>query len=65
MADHTHSHSSSDHRHHHHKMDGASKFKRKQLQAIERRKKLAKYGLWSAYALAIIMAIAVIVVYIN
>lgn len=44
-------------------MDGASKFKRKQLQAIERRKKLAKYGLWAAYALAIIMAIAVFVVY--
>ena len=65
MAESTHSHSSSSssHHHHHHKMDGASKFKRKQLKAIEMRKKIAKYGLWAAYALAVIMAIAVCVVY--
>lgn len=51
------------HHHHHHKMDGASKFKRKNLMAIERRKKMAKYGLWVMYALAALMVLAVIVAY--
>ena len=41
------------HHHHHHKMDGASKFKRNSLLAIERRKKIAKYGL---LVLAVIIA---------
>lgn len=44
-------------------MDGASKFKRKSLLAIERRRKLAKYGLMVAYVVAAILGIAVIVVY--
>ncbi|MBR1485140.1 MAG: hypothetical protein IJ612_05550, partial [Prevotella sp.] len=51
------------HHHHHHKMDDASKFKRNSLLAIERRKKLAKYGLWAAYALAAFMVLAVIIAY--
>jgi len=51
------------HHHHHHKMDGASKFKRKNLLAIERRRKFAKYGLWTAYVLALLMGIAVVVAY--
>ena len=44
-------------------MDGASKFKRQSLLAIERRQKIAKYGLRIAYIVAILMAIAVLVVY--
>ena len=44
-------------------MDGASKFKRKNLLAIERRRKFAKYGLWTAYVLALLMGIAVVVAY--
>lgn len=44
-------------------MDSASKFKRKNLLAIERRRKFAKYGLWAGYALAILMGLAVIVAY--
>lgn len=51
------------HHHHHHKMDGASKFKRNSLLAIERRKKIAKYGLRAGYILAIIMVLAVIIAY--
>jgi len=51
------------HHHHHHKMDGASKFKRQSLLAIERQKKIAKYGIRIAYIVAILMAIAVLVVY--
>jgi len=44
-------------------MDGASKFKRQSLLAIERQKKIAKYGIRIAYIVAILMAIAVLVVY--
>ena len=44
-------------------MDDASKFKRNSLLAIERRRKFAKYGLWAAYGLAIIMVLAVIFAY--
>jgi type IV secretory pathway component VirB8 len=51
------------HHHHHHKMDGASKFKRNSLLAIERQKKIAKYGLRAGYILAIIMVLAVIIAY--
>ena len=51
------------HHHHHHKMDGASKFKRKSLLAIERRKKFGKYGLWAMYGLAILMGLAVLICY--
>ncbi|MBP3251838.1 MAG: hypothetical protein J6M25_04205 [Prevotella sp.] len=51
------------HHHHHHKMDGASRFKRESLLANERRKKLAKWGYAALWVVAIIMAIAVVVVY--
>lgn len=51
------------HHHHHHKMDGASKFKRNSLLAIERQKKIAKYSLRAGYILAIIMVLAVIIAY--
>jgi hypothetical protein len=51
------------HHHHQHKMDGASKFKRKSLLAIERNKKIAKYSLWAMYGLAILMGLAVIICY--
>ncbi|MBQ8096779.1 MAG: hypothetical protein IJ243_06810 [Prevotella sp.] len=51
------------HHHHHHHMDGASKFKRKSLMALERRKKVAKW-LWRILvALAIIMGIVVVIAY--
>ena len=44
-------------------MDGASMFKHKQLQAIKRRKIITKWAFRALVAIAIIMAIAVIVVY--
>ena len=51
------------HHHHHHHMDGASKFKRKSLMAIQRRKKIEKWLFRSLVAVAILMALAVVVVY--
>ena len=44
-------------------MDGASKFKRKSLMAIERRKKIEKWLFRGVCLIAILMAIAVVVVY--
>ncbi len=44
-------------------MDGASKFKRKSLMAIQRRKKIEKWLFRSLVAVAILMALAVVVVY--
>ena len=44
-------------------MDGASKFKRKSLMAIERRKKIEKWLFRGLVLVAILMAIAVVVVY--
>ena len=44
-------------------MDGATKFKRNSLKALERNKKIAKYGLWAAYGLAGLMVLAVIIAY--
>ena len=55
--------SSGHHHHHHHHMDGASKFKRKSLMAIERRKKIEKWLFRAVVLIAILMAIAVVVVY--
>ena len=55
--------SSGHHHHHHHHMDGASKFKRKSLMAIERRKKIEKWLFRGLVLVAILMAIAVVVVY--
>ena len=57
-------HSSSHHHHHHHKMDGASKFKRKSLMAIERRKKIEKWLFRIMIVVAVILAIAVVAVYV-
>jgi cell division protein FtsL len=51
------------HHHHHHKKDGASIFKQKTLASIERRKLIEKILKISMVILAIIMAIAVMVVY--
>ncbi|MBR0049500.1 MAG: hypothetical protein IJP74_09310 [Prevotella sp.] len=51
------------HHHHHHHSDGATEFKRRSLQAIERRKAMAKW-LWRVMvAVAIIMGVAVVAAY--
>ena len=66
MSEHTHQHHSSgsgSHHHHHHKLDGASKFKRKSLLAIERRKKMTKWVWRFLCALAVVLAITVVVIY--
>ena len=49
--------------HHHHKKDGASLFKQKSLEAIHRKKILEKILKVVMIAVAVIMAIAVVVVY--
>lgn len=51
------------HHHHHHKKDGASKFKQKSLAAIQRRKQIEKILKIGMIVVAIIMAFAVIIVY--
>ena len=51
------------HHHHHHKMDGASKFKRESLLAIERRKFITKWLFRFLCAVAVIMGILVIIAY--
>lgn len=51
------------HHHHHHKMDGASKFKRKNLLAIERRKKIQKWLFRVLCVIAVIMGLAVVAAY--
>ncbi|MBR1688693.1 MAG: hypothetical protein IJ710_09240 [Prevotella sp.] len=51
------------HHHHHHRPDGASRFKQKSLNAIENRKKFAKILKLTLITIAILMAIAVCVVY--
>lgn len=45
-------------------MDGASKFKRKSLLAIERRKKIAKWAFRILLCVAVILVIYVAVIYI-
>lgn len=60
MAEQTHSHH---HHHHHHKIDGATRFKRNSLRALKRRKIIARWAWYALVATAIIMAIAVVVVY--
>lgn len=57
--EHTHHH----HHHHHYKEDDASRFKRLSLMSIERRKKMAKWGFRILCVIAVLMAIAVFVVY--
>lgn len=61
MADNSSSHHH--HHHHHHKMDGASRFKRKSLLALERRKKIEKWLFRSLLAFAIILGAVVVVTY--
>ena len=51
------------HHHHHHKKDGASLFKQKSLAGIQRRKLIEKVLKIAMIILAIIMAIAVVLVY--
>ena len=51
------------HHHHHHKQDGASIFKQKSLKAIQRRKLIEKVLKIAMAIVAIIMAIAVVLVY--
>lgn len=51
------------HHHHHHKMDGASRFKKQSLNAIERRKIILKYSFRALIAIAIIMFLAVLAAY--
>jgi len=49
--------------HHHHRIDSATMFKRKQLAAIKRRKVITKWLFRALCLVAVLMAIAVIVVY--
>jgi hypothetical protein len=51
------------HHHHGHKLDGASKFKRDSLNAIERDKALAKWGKRILIVIAILMGLAVVIAY--
>ena len=51
------------HHHHHHRIDGASKFKRDSLLALHRRKVIEKWLWRSMIVIAVMMAIAVIIVY--
>jgi len=51
------------HHHHHHKPDDASIFKQKSLSAIQRRKLIEKILKIATVIVAILMAIAVVLVY--
>jgi len=51
------------HHKHHHKQDGASRWKHKSLLSIQRRKTFLNWLYWSLIVLAVILFIAVIVVY--
>ena len=53
----------SEHHHHHHHKDGASRFKERSLNAIVIRKNLEKWGKIVLLCVAILMVIAVCVVY--
>lgn len=57
MAEHEH------HHHHHHRKDGSSRFKEKSLNAIENRKKMEKIIKTVLMVIAIIMGLAVMVLY--
>ena len=57
MAEEQHHHH---HHHHHHKIDGATKFKRKSLLAIERRKLIQKWAFRILCAIAVIMGLAAV-----
>ena len=51
------------HHHHHHRKDSATRFKERSLNAIVLRRKLEKWGKIVLLIVAIIMVIAVVVVY--
>ena len=51
------------HHHHHHKEDDASRFKRKSLLSIERKKQYQKWGFRALCVLAVFMAILVVLAY--
>ena len=51
------------HQHHHHHKDDATKFKERSLNAIVLRRNLEKWGKIALLIVAIIMIIAVIIVY--
>ena len=55
--------SSEHHHHHHHHRDGASRFKERSLNAIVLRRKLEKWGKIVLLIVAILMIIALFVVY--
>ena len=59
MAEQEHHH----HHHHHHKEDDATRFKRKSLLSLERRKKFRKWGLIILSIMAIILGILVVLAY--
>lgn len=52
------------HHHHHHRVDSASRWKRKSLRSIELRKKIRKWLLRILVCIAIIMACAVVYLYV-
>ena len=51
------------HHHHHHHRDGASRFRERSLDAIEFRRKLEKWGKIALLVVAVIMMLAVVIVY--
>ena len=52
------------HHHHHHKhIDDATRFKRRSLASIERRKKLAKWSFRALVVVAVLSVLALITVY--
>ena len=51
------------HHHHHHKKDGSSLFKQRSLAAIERKKFIEKVLRITLIILALLMALAVVLVY--
>ena len=51
------------HHHHHHKQDGASLFKQRSLASIKRKKIIEKVLKIALIIIALIMAIAVVLVY--
>lgn len=51
------------HHHHHHYEDDATRFKRKSLLSIERRKKLKKWSFVALCTIAVIMGILVVLAY--
>lgn len=51
------------HHHHHHHEDDATRFKRKSLLSIRRRKKIKKWGFVALCVIAIIMGILVVLAY--